>query len=250
MTPAYDFDVTGARAVVTGASRGIGAEVARALALAGAAGVTLIARDGDALEEVAEEVRRRGAEATVVVCDVTDGARLETAMGALGRIDVLVHAAGVNVPQSLMNLDLAVTDDLWATNVRAALHLTKLALPRMPAGAVVVLLSSQMGHVGAGRRSAYCATKHAVEGVTKALALELAPRGIRVVAIAPTFVETPMTRPFLADAGFRQGVLEQIPLGRLGTVEDVAAAVRFAASPAAAMITGSSIRVDGGWTAR
>ena len=149
-----------------------------------------------------------------------------------------------------MNLDLAVTDDLWATNVRAALHLTKLALPHMPAGGVVVLLSSQMGHVGAGRRSAYCATKHAVEGVTKALALELAPRGIRVVAVAPTFVETPMTAPFLADAGFRAGVLAQIPLGRLGTVQDVAAAVRFAASPAAAMITGSSIRVDGGWTAR
>jgi NAD(P)-dependent dehydrogenase (short-subunit alcohol dehydrogenase family) len=250
MTRAYDFDVTGARAVVTGASRGIGAEVARALALAGAAGVTLIARDRAALDAVAEEVRRLGAEAAVIACDVTDGARLEPAVRALGRVDVLVHAAGVNVPQSLADLDLAVTDDLWATNVRAALHLTKLALPLMPAGGVVVLLSSQMGHVGARRRSAYCATKHAVEGVTKALAVELAPRGIRVVAIAPTFVETPMTTPFLADAGFRAEVLSQIPLGRLGTVQDVAAAVRFAASPAAAMITGSSIRVDGGWTAR
>jgi len=161
-----------------------------------------------------------------------------------------VHAAGANVPQSLDQLDLRIADSLWALNVRAALQLTQLVAHRMPRGSSVVLLSSQMGHVGAERRSAYCATKHAIEGLTKALALELGPLGIRVVAVAPTFVETPMTEPFLRDAGFRARVLSQIPLGRLGTVQDVAAAVRFAASPAASMITGSSIRVDGGWTAR
>jgi len=250
VTDPYAFDVAGARALVTGASRGIGAEVARALAAGGARCVTLVARDRDALEAVALDVRAHGAAATVAPCDVTDPVALARVVRALARVDVLVHAAGANVPQRLPELDLAVADRLWAANVRAALHVTQLAVANMPAGGAVILLSSQMGHVGAERRSAYCATKHAVEGITKALALELAPRGIRVVAVAPTFVETPMTEPFLSEPGFRERVLAQIPLGRLGTVRDVAAAVRFAASPAAAMITGSSIRVDGGWTAR
>jgi len=120
----------------------------------------------------------------------------------------------------------------------------------MPPGGAMVFLSSQMGHVGAPRRAVYCATKHAVEGLTRALAVELAPRGIRVVSIAPTFVETGLTAPFLADPEFRADVLAQLPLGRLATADDVAAAALFAASPAAGSVTGTSLRVDGGWTAR
>jgi len=111
-------------------------------------------------------------------------------------------------------------------------------------------MSSQMGRVGAPNRTVYCAAKHAVEGLTRAAAVELAPAGIRVNAVAPTFVETPMTRPFLADPGFRAGVEAQIPLGRLGQVDDVTGAVVFLASPAAALVTGASLAVDGGWTAR
>jgi NAD(P)-dependent dehydrogenase (short-subunit alcohol dehydrogenase family) len=242
------FGVDGAEAVVTGASRGIGAAAAEALAVAGARRVTLIARERAALDAVAARLH---CDARVIACDVTDGAALEDAFAAIERVHVLVHAAGANVPQPFLDVDLATADRLWALNVRAGLHLAQLCVRRMPAqGGVVVFLSSQMGHVGAARRSVYCATKHAVEGLTKAMAVELAPRGVRVVAVAPTFVETPMTAPFLADARFRDDTLAQIPLGRLGVPDDVAGAIVYAASPAAALVTGSSIRVDGGWTAR
>jgi NAD(P)-dependent dehydrogenase (short-subunit alcohol dehydrogenase family) len=242
------FGVDGAEALVTGASGGIGAAAAEALATAGAGRMTLVARDGAALDALAG---RLACDARVIACDVTDGAAVEDAFAAIDRVDVLVHAAGANVPQPFLDVDLATADRLWALNVRAGLHLSQLAVRRMPVeGGVVVFLSSQMGHVGAASRSVYCATKHAVEGLTKAMAVELAPRGVRVVAIAPTFVDTPMTAPFLADPRFREDTLAQIPLGRLGAPDDVAAAIVYAASPAAALVTGSSIRVDGGWTAR
>jgi NAD(P)-dependent dehydrogenase (short-subunit alcohol dehydrogenase family) len=143
-----------------------------------------------------------------------------------------------------------VADALWALNVRAGLHAAREAARRMGTGGVIVFLSSQMGHVGAPRRSVYCATKHAVEGMTRALAVELAPRGVRVVALAPTFVDTELTLPFMADPGFRADVVRRIPLGRLATVEEVAATAVFAASPAAGSLTGCSLRIDGGWTAQ
>jgi NAD(P)-dependent dehydrogenase (short-subunit alcohol dehydrogenase family) len=242
------FDVAGAEVVVTGASRGIGACAAAALAAAGARRVTLIARDAGALERVAADL---AAEARVVPCDITDGVAIDLAFAEIDHVDVVVHAAGMNSPQPFGDIDLETADRMWALNVRAGLRVSQLAVARMPAsGGVVIFLSSQMGHVGAARRVVYCATKHAVEGLTKAMALELAPRGIRVVAIAPTFVETPMTAPFLADPVFRDDTLSKIPVGRLGTPDEVAGAIVFAASPAAALVTGSSIRVDGGWTAR
>ena len=244
------IDARGRDALVTGASRGIGAEVARCLAEAGARRVFLLARDARALAAVAADVEARGAEPRVLPCDVVDSDAFAAALATVDAVDVVVHAAGANVPQRLGEIDLGVADRLWALNVRAALQLCQQLAGRIRAGGAIVLLSSQMGHVGAERRSVYCATKHAIEGLTKALALELAPAGIRVVAVAPTFVSTPMTEPFLREPGFRARVLAQIPLGRLGEPRDVAAAVLFAASPAASMITGSSIKVDGGWTAR
>jgi NAD(P)-dependent dehydrogenase (short-subunit alcohol dehydrogenase family) len=245
------FRLDGRHAVVAGASRGIGAATALAFASAGAETLTLVARTRSALEDVAAAARRRGADVHVVGCDVTDDRALEAAFDGIGALDALVYAAGTNVPQALDDVELDTADRLWALNVRAALHAAREAVPRMPAeGGAIVFISSQMGHVGAAGRSVYCATKHAVEGLTRALAVELAPRGVRVLSIAPTFVATAMTRPFLADPEFRDHVLERIPLGRLATVEEVAAAAVFAASPAASATTGCSLLVDGGWTAQ
>jgi NAD(P)-dependent dehydrogenase (short-subunit alcohol dehydrogenase family) len=245
------FRLDGRHAVIAGAGRGIGAATAVAFASAGAAALTMIARTRPALEDVAAIARRLGADARVVACDVADEDALQAAFEGIDALDVLVYAAGTNVPQGLDELELETADRLWAVNVRGALHAAREAVRRMPAaGGAIVLISSQMGHVGAERRSVYCATKHAVEGMTRALGVELAPRGVRVVAVAPTFVATEMTAPFLADRRFRADVLRKIPLGRLATVEEVAAAALYAASPAAAATTGSSLLVDGGWTAQ
>ena len=165
---------------------------------------------------------------------------------------MLVVSAGTNIPEPLLDVTEEHLDALLALNVRAVFVTVQAAARRMvdAGGGSIVLLSSQMGHVGAAGRTVYCATKHAVEGLTKAAAVELAPHGVRVNAVAPTFVETPMTAPFLADPAFREEVEGRIPLGRLGRVEDVAAAVVYLVSDAAALVTGTSLLVDGGWTAQ
>jgi NAD(P)-dependent dehydrogenase (short-subunit alcohol dehydrogenase family) len=241
------FRLDGKCALVTGASRGIGAAIARAFASCGADTVTLLARGAEALGQVADDVERLGATPRALACDVTDPASLQAAFAQVDLVDVLVCAAGTNVPQPLEAIDVETADHLWALNVRAGLQATQLAVRRMPpSGGAIVFVSSQMGHVGAPRRSVYCATKHAVEGMTKALAVELAPRGIRVVSLAPTFVATELTAPFLEAEG--DEIVERIPLGRLATLQEVAAAAVFAAS--AGSVTGCSIRVDGGWTAQ
>jgi NAD(P)-dependent dehydrogenase (short-subunit alcohol dehydrogenase family) len=240
------FRLDGMRAVITGAGRGIGRGCALALAAAGAE-VVAVSRTRAEVEEVAATVAGEA-----VVCDVTDPRAVAERIGSLDPIDVLVTSAGTNVPEPFLDVDAARLDALLALNVKGTFLAAQAAARRMVArrGGSIVTVSSQMGHVGAPRRSVYCATKHAVEGLTRALAVELAPHGIRVNAVAPTFVETAMTRSQLADARFRTGVLERIPLGRLGSVNDVAAAVVFLASPAAALITGTSLLVDGGWTAQ
>jgi NAD(P)-dependent dehydrogenase (short-subunit alcohol dehydrogenase family) len=243
--------LAGRHALITGASRGIGAAIAQAFAAAGAERLTLVARTADALSRVAEAVRRLGARADVLPCDVTDAGAQRAAFARVDALDVLVCAAGTNVPQPLETIDLATADRLWALNVRAGLQAAQEAVPRMPPeGGAIVFISSQMGHVGAPRRAVYCATKHAVEGLTRSLAVELAPRGVRVVSIAPTFVETDLTAPFLADPAARADIVARIPLGRLATADEVAAAAVYAASPAAGALTGCSLRIDGGWTAQ
>jgi NAD(P)-dependent dehydrogenase (short-subunit alcohol dehydrogenase family) len=242
----------GRRALVTGAGRGIGRAIAAAMADAGAE-VTLVARTVTDLDEAAAEIRDRGGGAEARPCDVTDDEAVAALVGGAPSFDIVVNAAGANRPQRLESIDMATFDALFALNVRGTFSVIRHAVARMRdagRGGVVINVSSQMGHVGMPTRIVYCATKHAVEGMTKALAVELAPDGIRVVAIAPTFVDTPLTRPYFEDAVFREAVLASIPMGRLATVEEVAAAAVFLAGDGASMITGTSLLVDGGWTAR
>jgi NAD(P)-dependent dehydrogenase (short-subunit alcohol dehydrogenase family) len=241
----------GRAALVTGAGRGIGRGCAQALAKAGA-DVVAVSRSPDELEQVAAEVRALGRNARPVALDVTHAKSIRHLVSGLPRIDVLVISAGANAPKPLLDVSDDQLDALLALNVRAVFVTLQAAARRMvdAGGGSIVLISSQMGHVGAEQRSVYCTTKHAVEGLTKAAAVELAPHRVRVNAVAPTFVETPMTRPFLADAEFRADVERRIPLGRLGRVEDVTGAVLYLASDASALVTGTSLLVDGGWTAQ
>jgi NAD(P)-dependent dehydrogenase (short-subunit alcohol dehydrogenase family) len=250
------FRLDGKTALVTGAGRGIGRATALALAGAGAE-LILVSRTPSQLEEVAGEIAKGGGKARLLPLDVTDSAAVRGAFARLGRLDILVNNAGLNRPQPFLEVDEGTLDQLLVLNVRAAFLVAQAAARLMVApngakkgGGVIINMSSQMGHVGSDlNRTVYVMTKHAVEGLTKAMAVELAPKGVRVVSIAPTFVTTPLTKPFFDDPVFRKWVLDRIPMGRLGTVEEVAQAVVFLASPAAALVTGSSLLVDGGWTA-
>jgi NAD(P)-dependent dehydrogenase (short-subunit alcohol dehydrogenase family) len=237
--------------VVTGASRGLGRGCAEAFAAAGAH-VVLLARASVELEEAANGIRQQGGVARAVACDVTQPDQVESVFAELERCDVLINNAGGNRPQPFLEVDLNTLDAYLSLNVRALFVTAQAAARRMvgSGSGVIINMSSQMGHVGGPNRTVYCMTKHAVEGLTKAMALDLASYGIRVNSVAPTYVETPMTQPFFADGPFREDVLRRIPLGRLGRIEEVAAAVMFLASPAAGLITGTSLLVDGGYTAQ
>jgi NAD(P)-dependent dehydrogenase (short-subunit alcohol dehydrogenase family) len=237
--------------VVTGASRGIGRSIALAFAARGAR-LVLMARQRAGLEEVTREIARGGGEARAVVLDVTVDHDVEAAFAALERCDVLVNNAGMNRPQPFLDVDPGTLDEMLRLNVRSMFVAAQAAARRMveQGSGAIVNMSSQMGHVGGPNRTVYCMTKHAVEGLTKAMAIELAELGVRVNCVAPTYIETPMTQPFLADPAFREDVVSRIPLGRVGTADEVAAAVLFLASPAASLITGTSLLVDGGYTAQ
>ena len=250
-SPDSAFRLDGKIALVSGAGRGIGRACALALADAGAE-LVLVSRTRSELDEVAAAIQSKGGKADPLVLDVTRSDTLRDAIAGLGRLDILVNNAGINWPQPFLEVDEPTLDLLLGLNVRAAFLVAQAAARLMVAQGtgVIINMSSQMGHVGSERdRTVYVMTKHALEGLTKAMAVELAPRGVRVVSIAPTFVETPLSRPFLDDPETRRWILNRIPLGRVGTVEDVASAVVFLASPAAALVTGSSLLVDGGWTA-
>jgi NAD(P)-dependent dehydrogenase (short-subunit alcohol dehydrogenase family) len=251
-----NFRLDGKTALVTGAGRGIGRATALALAAAGAE-LILVSRTKSELDEVAREIASRGSAARALPFDVTQLDAVRAAFASISQLDILVNNAGLNRPQPFLEVDEATLDLLLGLNVRAAFLVAQAAARLMVApngekrgGGVIINMSSQMGHVGSDlNRTVYVMTKHAIEGLTKAMAVELAPKGVRVVSIAPTFVTTPLTKPFFEDPVFRQWVLDRIPLGRLGTVEEVAQAVVFLASPGAALVTGSSLLVDGGWTA-
>jgi len=248
------FRLDGRTALVSGAGRGIGRACALALAQAGAE-VLLLSRTAAELEQAVAEIEEEGGRARAIVCDVTDSQAVKKVFAALQSLDVLVNNAGSNIPEPFVEVSEEHLDRLLGLNVRAAFIVAQAAAMKMLASPnryarSIINMSSQMGHVGAVNRSVYCLTKHALEGLTKAMALELAPHGIRVVSIAPTFVETPLTKPWLDTPDFGRWVRERIPSGQVGQLEDVAAAVVFAASPAAALVTGSSLLVDGGWTAQ
>ncbi|MGD9614418.1 MAG: SDR family NAD(P)-dependent oxidoreductase [Alphaproteobacteria bacterium] len=245
------FRLDGRLALVTGAGRGIGRAVALALADAGAE-LLLNSRTPSELEAVAAEIAGRGGRARPLPFDVTDSRAARDAIAALSRLDILVNNAGFNRPQSFLDVDEATLDHLVALNIKAPFVVAQEAARHMVRDGfgVVINVTSQMGHVGSERdRTVYVMTKHAIEGLTKAMAVELAPKGVRVVSIAPTFIDTPLTAPFFANPDFRDWVLKRLPIGRVGTVEEVAHAVVFLASPAAGLVTGSSLLVDGGWTA-
>lgn len=243
------LDLTGKTALVAGASRGIGRGVALGLAESGAA-VWLMGRGGEELERLASEIQGSGAQAQALVADVTDMRQLEAAFAQISTLDLVVINAGTNIPEPFAQVSEDHYDHIMNLNVKAAFFTAQAALEKIAGGGAVVFVTSQMGHVGAANRTVYCASKHAVEGLAKAMALELAPQGIRVNCVAPTFAETDLTRPMLGDPGFQTSVLSRIPLGRLGRVEEVAAAVVFLCSGQASLITGTSLLVDGGWTAQ
>lgn len=212
----------------------------------------LVARNAAQLDAVAAEIVALGGKARATPCDVTRPEEIRDVFGALSCCDVLVNNAGTNYPQPFLDVELQTLDELLTLNVRS-MFITAQAAARVMARTrpgVIINMSSQMGHIGAANRTVYCMTKHAIEGLTKAMAVELGPLGIRVNAVAPTFIETPMTQPFLADKAFRDGVLQKIPLGRIGTIDEVVAAVTFLASPGASLITGASLLTDGGYTAQ
>jgi NAD(P)-dependent dehydrogenase (short-subunit alcohol dehydrogenase family) len=240
-TPSFRLD--GKRALVTGAGRGIGLAAVSALADAGAH-VTLAARTSKEIEEAAE--------ATPLTLDVRDVEAVKKAVAAQEPFDILVNNAGTNRPAPFVDVKLEDFDFVFSLNVRAAYFVAQAVARRLVEarrGGSIINMSSQMGHVGGPTRTVYCATKHAMEGFTKAMAIELAPHKIRVNTLAPTFIETPMTRPFFENQAFREDTLRRIKLGRLGQLEDLTGAIVFLASDAAALMTGTSLVVDGGWTA-
>ena len=236
-----------AQALVTGAGRGIGRACAIALAEAGAR-VIAVSRTAADLEQLVKDCPR----IAVWTEDVTTDSFYER-LEQLPALDVLVNNAGMNRVLPVTDVDPETLDRMLTLNVRAVFRTSQAAVRvmlRRGGGGAIINMTSQMGHVGAPNRTVYCMTKHAVEGLTKALAVEVAQHGIRVNSVAPTFIETDLTRPMFEDAAFRRSVLENIPLGIIGQPEDVVGAVLFLASPQARLITGTSIRVDGGWTAR
>ncbi|WP_194096384.1 SDR family NAD(P)-dependent oxidoreductase [Marivivens aquimaris] len=247
-TPSFRLD--GKRALVTGASSGIGLACAVALAEAGAE-VTCVARREGPLEEAVSQIRAHGWDAYSRVCDIAD----LDAQAELFDVpfDVVVNAAGMARHTPALATTPADYDAVMNVNVRAAYFLSTNAARALEAagkGGSIIHISSQMGHVGGPDRAVYCASKHAIEGMTKAMALEFGPSGIRMNTVCPTFIRTPLTEATFADPERFAWITENIALGRVGELSDMMGAVLFLATPASALVTGTSLKVDGGWTAR
>lgn len=248
-TPSFRLD--GRRAIVAGASSGIGAAAAVALAEQGAE-VTLCARREAELQALAQEMRAEGWRAEVLTLDITDLAATEAALAARPAFDVLVNSAGLARHSPAVDTTVEDYDAVTNLNVRAAYFLTRSVARRLliegkPGS--LINITSQMAHVGGVDRAVYSATKHAVEGMTKSMAIEWGPVGIRVNTIAPTFIRTALTAATFANPERAAWIASKIKLGRVGEVTDIMGAVAFLASDAAALVTGTSLIVDGGWTA-
>ena len=246
LTPSFRLD--GRRAIVTGAGRGIGLALAAALGDAGAA-VTLVARSG---KEISAGAAAIGNGAEALLLDVANLSAVARFFDERPAFDVLVNNAGTNRPKPMMNVSEADYDAVLDLNVKSSFFVTQgcvTAMLRDAIGGSLIHIGSQMGHVGGPNRSLYCASKWALEGMSKAFALDLAAHGIRSNTIAPTFIDTPLTKPFFEDPAFKASVLAKIKLGRIGTVEDLMGAAVYLASDASSLVTGTSLIVDGGWTA-
>ncbi len=248
-TPSFRLD--GKRALVTGASSGIGLGAAAALAEAGAH-VLLAARSADTLSECVDSMLAKGLQAEAVPMDITDIEQSQATIAEQDTIDILVNSAGGARHSAAVDTNLADYDFVTDLNVKSAYFITQaiakqLLIAKKPGS--LMNISSQMAHVGGIDRAVYCATKHAVEGFTKSMAIELGPHHIRVNTVCPTFIRTPMTKPTFDDPEKVSWLEEKIKLGRVGEVEDIMGAVVFLAGDASALITGSSLLVDGGWTA-
>jgi NAD(P)-dependent dehydrogenase (short-subunit alcohol dehydrogenase family) len=247
-TPSFRLD--GRRALVTGAGRGIGLAAAAALAEAGAH-IVLAARTRSDLEEVHKAIGKAGGSSEVLVLDVLDDVAVRREVASRPPFHVLVNNAGINRPQPFIDFKTEDLDLLLDLNVRAAFVVAQAVAKRMvetETRGALIHISSQMAFTTGPGRTVYCATKAALEGLSRAIAAELAPKGIRSVTLCPTFVETPLAAQMLAKPEFRAFVLEKIKLGRIGQVEDLMGAIVYLASDASGLVTGTHLLVDGGWT--
>ena len=248
-TPSLRLD--GRRALVTGGGRGIGLALAAALAEAGAE-VCLVARSGDEIAAAARAIQDAGGKAQSAVLDVSDLAAVEAFFAERPAFDILINNAGTNRLKPMQDVTADDYDAVLDLNLKSSFFVAQGCVRRMLAESrpgSLIHIGSQMGHVGGPNRSLYCASKWALEGMSKAFALDLAAHGIRSNTIAPTFIETQMTRPYLQDPAFQASVMSKIKLGRVGKVEDLMGAALFLASDASSLVTGTSLIVDGGWTA-
>ena len=242
-------------ALVSGAGKGLGKACALALAEAGA-NLIIISRTKKDLEQVAKEAKKFKSKCKIYVCDITNYNDLKTIINKQPKIDILVNNAGTNIPEHFTKVKTKNMERLVKLNTIAAFNLAQLSSIKMiktknrkKIGGSIVNMSSQMGHVGGRIRSVYNMNKFGIEGLTKGMAIDLAKYNIRVNSVAPTFVVTPMTKNFLKNKKFKRDTLNSIPLGRFAEMSEIASAVVFLASDAASMITGTSLLVDGGWTA-
>ena len=243
-------------ALVTGAGKGIGKACAIALAEAGAS-LIIVSRTKKDLEQVSKIVKKFRSKCKSYVCDVTKYSEIKSVIESQKRIDILVNNAGTNIPEHFTKVKRKDMEYVVKINTMATFNIAQLSALKMielknrkKIGGVIINMSSQMGHVGGPIRSVYNMTKFGVEGLTKGMAIDLAKHNIRVNSVCPTFVETPMVKKFFKDKSFKKSVIENIPLGKVATESDIASAVVYLASDAASMMTGSSLVIDGGWTAK
>ena len=243
-------------ALVSGAGKGLGKACAIALAEAGT-DLIIISRTKKDLDQVKKIVKKFRVKCDSFVCDITNYNQIKKIINKIPRIDILINNAGTNIPEHFTKVKRENMEYLVKINTIAAFNLAQLCSLKMiklknrkKVGGSIINMSSQMGHVGGPIRSVYNMTKFGLEGLTKGMAIDLAKNNIRVNTICPTFVKTPMTKRFFKSKKFKKEVVNNIPLGRIAEVSDVATAVAFLASDASSMITGTSILIDGGWTAK
>ena len=250
------YNLKNKTAIVTGAGKGIGRACAIALAEAGA-NLIIISRTKKDLHQVSKIIKKLKVKCKSYVCDITNYNQIKDIINKQSKIDILVNNAGNNIPEHFTKVKTKNMEYLVKINTIATFNLAQLCALKMlksknrkKSGGAIVNMSSQMGHVGGPIRSVYNMTKFGLEGLTKGMSIDLAKYNIRVNTVCPTFVVTPMTKKFFKDKKFIKEVLGNIPLGRFAELSDVATAVVYLASDAASMITGTSLLVDGGWTAK